>query len=161
MIGEEGFFARAVNERGQVAGYAHTQEGTRAFLWDQGTVTLLGTASMAYGLGQDGSVLGSVTSPDGDRHAFRWVDGVVTDLGTLGGDEGIALAVNSLGQVVGSANLSAGAPSHAFLWEDGSMYDLGTLGGTWSAAGCIDDTGVVTGMSETVSGESRPFVWRR
>lgn len=48
----------------------------------------------------------------------------VTDLGTLGGATSSAVAINSFGQVVGTADTSA-AQQHAVLWTNGSIKDLG------------------------------------
>jgi probable HAF family extracellular repeat protein len=71
----------------------------------------------------------------------------VVSLGTLGGKWSNAFAVNSNGQVVGSAQTKDGR-RHAFLYENGSMLDLGTLGGKNSEAFALNDSGQIVGDSD-------------
>ncbi|RPH39198.1 MAG: hypothetical protein EHM91_12705, partial [Planctomycetota bacterium] len=69
------------------------------------------------------------------------------DLGTLSGKSGscTAIAVNSLGQVVGTADMPLGN-RHAFRWSSTEgMLDLGSLGGNFSSAGAINPQGHVVG----------------
>ena len=105
-----------------------------------------------------------------ELRAVLWQHGKITDLGTLpeGGYETEANAVNSAGQVVGSAlntipdpNSMAvstfwlwavpyGYQTRAFIWEKGVMEDLGTLpGGTDAQAILINERGQVLGYSYT------------
>src|SRR5262249_54307000 len=82
----------------------------------------------------------------------------VTDLGTLGGPTSAALAINSAGQVVGTADLDA-THAHAFLYN-GALTDLGTLGGANSSAHGINSAGQVAGSSEiNAAGDTHAFVW--
>jgi len=81
----------------------------------------------------------------------------VTDLGTLGG-RSAAYAINTSGQVVGSAYTKRGR-EHAFLWDGGVMQDLGTLGGGWSVAHAINASGQVVGTTFTASSKERAFLW--
>jgi probable HAF family extracellular repeat protein len=117
-------------------------------------------------------------------HAVFWDDGNIIDLGTLpqGGYESEANAVNSRGQVVGTAtnlvpdansmvqanfvlwNLAYPYQSRAFVWDQNNgMRDLGTLGsGTDAEATLINERGQVAGHSYTSSSPgacaSRGFV---
>jgi probable HAF family extracellular repeat protein len=129
--------------------------------------------------------------------AVLWQQGTITDLGTLpeGGYQSEASAVNSSGQVVGSAlnttpdinSMQTGVfllwggdggitppyqyQTRAFLWDKGNgMQDLGTLpGGTDAQAFLINERGQVAGMSytsSTKSGSCLPlatssFIWER
>jgi probable HAF family extracellular repeat protein len=141
---------------------------SRAFLWQRGRLTSLGTLggadSMVSAIDDRGDVVGE-SEPHGsdirDQHAFLWHNGKMTDLGTLGGRFSDAAAVNDAGEVVGSSLTSSGVP-HAFLWKNGKMTDLGTLGGRDSEALGINEEGLIVGVSQSArfpKGElSRGFV---
>ncbi len=119
--------------------------------------------------------------------AVLWKDGKIINLGTLGGEESVAGAVNSRGEVVGAALNSISDPfpgrypdaeffifgngteSHAFLWQEGKMQDLGTLGGPDSAAFLLNEPGQIAGASDVdyasnvVTGGPtvHPFLWQQ
>jgi probable HAF family extracellular repeat protein len=67
----------------------------------------------------------------------------LTRLGTLGGRNSVAYALNDAGQVVGTAQTSAGT-YRAFEWER-TMRDLGRLGGSQSEAFAINPQGTAAG----------------
>jgi probable HAF family extracellular repeat protein len=104
--------------------------------------------------------------------AVLWTkDGQVNDLGTVpGGNESLATAVNSRGQVVGFSNndvpdpaslAGLGTQTRAFLWQNGVMQDLGTLGGTDGLAFGINERGQTFGFSYTNSDATLdPFFWQ-
>jgi probable HAF family extracellular repeat protein len=104
--------------------------------------------------------------------AVLWTkDGQVNDLGTVpGGNESLATAVNSRGQVVGFSNNDVPDPfslaglvtqTRAFLWQNGVMQDLGTLGGTDGLASDINERSQIAGFSFTNSDATlNPFFWQ-
>jgi probable HAF family extracellular repeat protein len=128
---------------------------------DMGTL-LGGTQSVAYGINNNGQVVGS-SSEGGPiiTHPFLWTatDGM-HDLGTLfGGISSVAYGINDTGQVVGSSYMGLGI-THSFLWSSGGMQDLGIiLGGTFSVARSINDNGKVVGISNTALGENHAVLW--
>jgi probable HAF family extracellular repeat protein len=125
------------------------------------------------------------------NHAVLWQQGQITDLGTLpeSGYQSEANAVNSSGQVVGSAlntvpdansmavenywyfGVPYGYQERAFLWDkQKGMQDLGTLpGGTDAQALFINERGQVVGYSYTASTQSgacaplatSSFIWEK
>jgi probable HAF family extracellular repeat protein len=122
--------------------------------------TLGGPESYAWGLNNQGQVVGDSLTASGQDHCFIWQKGQMTDLGTLGGDSCIAFAINNYGQVAGQSMIFNGIDKHAFVWRNGVFTnDLGTLGGPTSGATGINDAGFVTGQSDLASGNYHAFIW--
>jgi probable HAF family extracellular repeat protein len=107
---------------------------------------------------------------------FPWSEGHVQELGTVDGDpDGVAFAVNDLGQVVGgtgtcapfnSIELNNLTPLHAVLWESNKAIDLGNLGGDGKASGIyatgLNNHGQVVGASDTAGDASfHAFFWQQ
>src|SRR5437762_13689453 len=66
---------------------------------------------------------------------------ILMDLGTLGGNRGVARAVNNSGQVVGTSS-TAGGKKRAFSWTAaGGVIERGTRGGTASVAAGVNSSG--------------------
>jgi len=107
---------------------------------------------------------------------FPWSPVRIQELATVGGDpDGIAFAINDLGQAVGTSgncgpfnaieqnNLT---PLHAVLWRDGNAINLGNLGGDGKFAGIyangLNDRGQVVGTSDTTGDASfHGFLWQQ
>jgi uncharacterized membrane protein len=99
-----------------------------------------------------------------------WLGGWIQPLPTAGkkfsDTDGVALAVNDLGQVVGATGSCAAfnpsflfnlQPDHAVLWENGIAKDLGTLPNqVGNLAENINNLGEVVG-GPTISGQA--FLW--
>jgi probable HAF family extracellular repeat protein len=95
---------------------------------------------------QQRPVLGNCYQYD-DTLAVVWINDSPTVLPTLGGAGATATAIDSLGQVVGTAETSTGA-FDGFLWNNGTMTDLGN---SFSPA-AINDSGVIVGGQLVDSG---------
>ncbi len=160
-----------------------------AVQWRHDTLTNLGALPPVNNSGpacisDSGIVRGfsenGVTDPqtgDPDFQAVLFQDGRVINQGSFGGNESVAIRVNSRGQAAGCAantepdayGFCLGTPqqSRAFLWQDGTMKDLGTLGGPDALAELVNDRGQVAGWSLTDSivnpatgiPTQHPFLW--
>jgi len=84
------------------------------FLWQNGVMTDLGILSggswsSAYGINNNGQIVGSGDDASGYSHAVLWQNGKITNLGTLpGGSWSSASGINDNGQIVGSSGNSSG-----------------------------------------------------
>jgi probable HAF family extracellular repeat protein len=180
-LGGNNAAASAINNRGEVTGFAETATldptcpppqvfAYEAAVWKpakgevQELPPLLGdTISGANGINDNGQVAGaSGTCAAGPIEAVLCKDGRPIDLGNLGGVTfNIAFAVNNQGQVVGQSDLPGDATHHAFLWQHGVMSDLGTLPGLpGSLAASINNTGQVVGFSDDFQGNEVALLWQ-
>ncbi len=172
--------AAAINNRGQVAGYAETAIADpncpapqvlqyRPAVWTAGHPKALplypgDTEGAAFWMNNAGQVVGAsgvcapydprYALPLQPRHALLWRDGKPVDLGSLGGQlQNSAFAINDRGQIVGASDIAGDTYQHAFFWQNGRMTDLGTLpGDVVSAAVAINNRGQVTGVSADPNG---------
>ena len=180
--------AYSINANGLVAGNS-VSCGKRAVVWDSaksltptdlgvlggieswilGQVMVNGIEGMVKSINDAGQVIGgSDTSVPAEDHAFVWdEDNGMQDLGTLGGEDSAAYAINSLGQIVGSADTPSA--EHAVLWNtnggkaieitDLNDYVAGSGWSLWAAAG-INEDGDITGIGVHNS-EYKAFLLRR
>jgi probable HAF family extracellular repeat protein len=127
------------------------------------TITDLGTFggmfSAAYGINDNGDVVGEAEFPNGDSHAFLY-DGAlpIDDLGTLGGTFSSAQDVNINNEVAGDSTDAAGI-DQSFSWTAGLLQPIQTLGGSGGFAVAVNDNGVIVGNSDTAAGELHVYMY--
>jgi probable HAF family extracellular repeat protein len=143
--------ATAINSAGQVSGRTIASDNVAiGAVWDGMMYTYLGRWNEANDINDAGQVAGTFGS-----YPALWNGTTPTVLGTLGGDYGIAKAINNAGQVTGWSTGPNG--TRATLWNDTAAIDLGTLGGPSYAHG-INDAGHIVGDCYTDDGD-RAFLW--
>jgi probable HAF family extracellular repeat protein len=136
------------------------------FLWDNGTMTDLGSLGGTHAEAQctnnRGQVIGWSNLPgDSIRHAFLWQHGHMKDLGTLGGPLSEVWGINDSGEIAGSADLPTPGLHDAVVWRNGRMHDLGTLpGDPCSRAYGLNARGQVVGTSTSCKATLHAFVWQ-
>jgi probable HAF family extracellular repeat protein len=157
--------AEGINDRGQVVGWAHDGFRERAFLWDNGVVTLLDDAvdpsllSFAYAINNADPVQiigGAHDQSGGQRRGLLWTipsDGVQTEeLPPLTGfDWAWASDINDAGEAVGSSRPTSNSEDHVTLWtfdpETGARIAV-DLGQGWARA--IDNSASLVGLTRVV-----------
>jgi uncharacterized membrane protein len=155
LPGDEDVRAVAIDNAGRIAGSG--LDTGQAWLYQNGVTTILphlpgGAAAEAFGISQDGQVLG-VASPTADTHnaeAVAWRDGTVVPPGNLAGSTwSEAHAMNASGVAVGAAGFNGDefAPRHPVVFAHGTVTDLWPdLGSTTSGtAFAINRAGTVVG----------------
>ncbi len=161
--------AAAINERGQIVGWAKTDDqdmngclGQHAFLWEDGKMRDLGTlpgrenpnypkASYAEDINARGWIVGGSGMGYGPQHAVLWRGGKMVDLGPVGSE---ALAINNRGQV-----LIRGEFEGPVLWEKGRIVVIYTRG-THFNADIINERGQLVGSGLVGGGSLHALLWQ-
>jgi probable HAF family extracellular repeat protein len=178
--------ASAINNKGQVAGYAENgvvdstctsnimnNRVDLPVLWDTAkgkpqahALPTVGRDEdgVAYGINDQGQAVGYSGTCIAVNHAVMWENGAANPLKDLGGPGGIAYAINSHGQIVGQAYTSDGT-GLAVLWQNNTVTSLGGLlpGDVASFATSINSWGQAVGSSfkpiGSSAGWSHGMIW--
>ena len=172
--------AFAINDAGQVAGYASTfalqvpftREKEQPSLWagGSGAPLLLGhlpetDQGIAYGTSESGKVVGtvsdvSINSNTGNKKAFLWRVGTgMVELPSRAPNFGIARGVNDQGTIVGNDT----SLNRALFWEEPrlpTVFEFPSPPGSLAVASAVNDAGVTAGWAND-NGTFRAFIWRR
>jgi probable HAF family extracellular repeat protein len=138
------------------------------FLWQNGTMTDLGTlggGQRVRELGQrpGSNVAGDAQTSGGAFHAFWWHHGTMTGLPPTGGAPwSFAQGVNDSGLVVGGDSDTKGQELAAVAWAGGRSYDLNTLIAPSRLhlviAEYVDNRGDIVGHGVLPNGDQRVFL---
>jgi probable HAF family extracellular repeat protein len=164
--------AYGINNRGQIVGVSTTETGVHAVLWENGTVTDLGTLpshnySEAFGINERGQIMGlSGMWTDGCNAgqctAVLWENGTIMDLGIPMTAWGLPSGINNPGQIVFGSNQSLVGYIRPVLWDKGTITDLGALAAPGSGMGGafgINDHGEIVGFAVDADGDAA--LWTR
>lgn len=153
--------ATAVNDSNQVVGSSQDDDENgpeHAFLWQNGTMTDLGTLSTvgsdyskAFAINTSGQIVGESNIATGELHAFRRTTGALIDMGVVSGDTySTARGINDAGLITGkSGRITSNVTlERIFLFNGTSLVNLGRLSGDNVAQGNdVNAGGVVVGYS--------------
>jgi len=175
--------ATAMNNRGQITGFAETtlsDSSCPAFapsptvlpvLWEKGQPQPLPTVGSdpdgnANGINDRGQAVGYSGTCTAASHAVLWEDGNAFRLPSLGPVErsNIAYAINDQGQIAGQSRSPDGTTRLAVLWQNGEIKKLGTgtLPGDFGglAAGINNRGQVVGSTNDSNFNFVRAFIWQ-
>ena len=172
--------ASAINNRGQIAGYAENgvvdstcppgitnNRVDLPVLWHKGKAQTLPTIGsdpdgVAFGINNQGQAVGYSGTCTAANYAVVWENGSATALADLGTPGAIAYAINSHGQIVGQAVNSDGTPLAA-IWQNNTVTGLGGLlpGDVATFATSINNRGQVVGSSfNSENSWSHGLIWQ-
>jgi uncharacterized membrane protein len=169
--------ASSINDAGQVVGTIQATEGSRAFAWNGGILTLLETPSMcgshsnANGNNELGHIVGTVVGADCSSRAAVWEDGVLRILPVLPRPPVVFMPAGGMGHDIsdsGDVVGGGGLPAPAALWRNGIVVELQALGSylvppasPTAIAFEINERGVAVGWSNGATDSiQRAVSWR-
>ena len=168
----------------EAMGFSSSPTPCVPFIWQNGKMSVLkrlgGVNGVATQIDAGGLVAGYAENttidpscPAPQKYQFKpvvWSRGGVEALSTGNDLEGVALAINDAGTVVGSSGSCAAfnpvwlwnfQPVHALLWKNGVATDLGNLGGSLNNfAHDVNNRDEVVGSSDVAANKtSHAFLW--
>lgn len=152
--------ATAINSWGQVVGYSRVNSTyDHAFFYTDGELRNIhadgGLQSFAWGLNDDGHVVGSYQTSSGEMRGFLWTaDRSTEDLGPL-----YARDINNLGQVTGFMTINGQYRAYVRSAE-GILADISPAGSSHANPFAINNHGHVVGEAKFgMDEDGRAFLW--
>jgi len=153
--------ASGINSAGKIVGWSWGSGGpwSRATLWDGISMIQFGELkTQATGINDAGTVVGySYGDGNNSLRPMAWQAGTEMLPVTLGGNSGIARAINNSGRIVGYSSTVNGQP-RATLWDIDQAYDLNdyidpSSGWILTDATAINDHGWIVGTATNGSNQ--------
>lgn len=154
--------ATSINDNGQIAGFAATQNGGSVpFIWEDGQFTILPTIetgeerfeSSIADINNSGQAVG-VSAGRLDGQPVIWEDGSLNVLQGFEDEAGSFSpnAINDTGQIVGTTSDAQG--TSATLWQNGQVVDLGAAENITGISDALDinNFGLTVGHAENEAG---------
>lgn len=149
--------AYSLNDSATVVGYGNSQDGNRAFVWQNGSISNLGAwpdswYSGATSINNAGVIVGS-----SGQQAVQWSAGQISTLPALpGSSQASATAINQQGDVVGASG------GEAVVWRQGQVSLLQTPinNARYSLALGINDSGTIVGRTFDAAYRSSAVAWQ-
>jgi len=120
--------------------------------------TLGGLYTSAWGINNQGQIVGRSRQPNGNDQAVLWDNGQIKILPSLGGASHEATRINDLGEIVGTSNDKAGNPQ-AVVWRNGKISKLTIQGSKLGWGAGISNQGRIYGDCVNKNGQSRACFW--
>ena len=147
-------FAEAINNNGQIAGWANGLNGDYigAFRYDARTQQVVNIPTIgsditkATSINASGAVVGFAVNAEFRGTTVLFSNGTSTDLGNVVGFPNSVAGINDLGQVVGS-NSNGG-----YLYVAGAVTTLPSLSGNSGGPSAINNLSQIVGSSWTATG---------
>jgi probable HAF family extracellular repeat protein len=168
--------ASAINNRGQIVGFAETTTEDSGcpphriqlpVLWENGRAQPLPTVDNdpdgdALWINDKGQAVGqSNNCSQSIIHAVSWENGTASQLPDFG-TGAVAFGINDQGQIVGTVASSDGTTQYGALWQDDELTNLGTVPGDFAAiASGINNRGQVVGSTfDSNLNWAHGFIWQ-
>ncbi len=180
--GGEGSLAFGINDLGDVTGTAGAGTDSDGFLYSNGKLRDIGKLPLPGANYSTGRAINNAREITGDsgilaggsNHGFLYSKGKMVDLGLLPtGKSSSGMAINSLGQIVGVADVFVPYPppitsppgihvGHGILYSEGKMHDLNAMipansGWVLGTASGINDRGQIAGTG-TINNEIHGYL---
>jgi probable HAF family extracellular repeat protein len=153
--------ATGLNDSGQVVGTTYIKGDMSASLYSNVSIApIAGSPSGPQAINNQGVVVGGTGQFAQNGQAFVQNGNQKQILQSGSYTKGVAVGVNSSGQVIADLTNPSLDDRQAFLYNGKSLQNLGTLNGgsTWATA--INASGIVVGSSWATGGIPHAFVWQ-
>lgn len=175
-LGGDNGQASAINDRGQIVGFAETTTEDSGcpphriqlpVLWENGKAQSLPTVDHdpdgdALWINDKGQAVGETANcSQMIIHAVRWENGAAFALPDFK-NGAIAFGNNNRGQIVGTIGSADGTTQYGALWQNGALTNLGILPGDFGGiASGINNLGQVVGSNfDSSFNWSHAFIWQ-